>query len=226
MKRYGKNYELISRKKMLFIIIFTLIVSLTFYIYAGIVIGHFGPSVFLSLITIILLLRGQNFEGYSFAESAFHICYGKFTVKKIIYSRINTIVISNAVYTVHSRNLYGLKVGKNQIINGKKFFMQYGHISIMFSDTNCWRLKPEMTCLDVSSACHEEVVYDYFFCFDSFRELLSHVVPKTYILEDVYLRYQNQFDEIVLKNHKNSDKFFIVSEKINNYLDYKEEEGK
>ncbi|SEW16392.1 hypothetical protein [[Clostridium] fimetarium] len=183
--------------------------------------AFFFNIIFIVSVYIFILNAYPYLHKYYYSQSAIYICFGKLVTKKILYNDIDTIVIYNAVYTKgRGSATYGRKLEEKHIIDGKKIFLQYAYFSFFTSDIICKQLKPKMTNIEIPGDCRRNSLFGALCFIDSFRDLLSHVVPKTYILEDVYLRYQKDFDEIISQHYRYIDNFFIVSQENINYINY------
>lgn len=150
---------------------------------------------------------------YDYQQDFLQTYFGKIKQKRIYYKDIQTVVISNAVHTVKGGSISAqIPLYKTTDSNDKT---QYAYITLFGSDKIRECLQPEMTSLevlwtnDMTNVLYGTVCQNAFFL-----QLLEHCTPKIYILEDVYLRFSEEYKALLpLYGAENGKRTFIVTAK-------------
>ena len=131
--------------------------------------------------------------------------------KKIYYDNYCSIVISNASYNngyAHGPNGNILLQHKVKIGNSVKKVV-YPYLSLHTKDFPFDKLKSGLTSRELLFLNSDEMCCIGVCWFDSLEELLHRTDMSIYILEDVYLRFQGEFDAIFERTNTRG-RFFCV----------------
>lgn len=228
MKRYIRKTALIKPSKLILAALYAAIASAAILIFAGaenawfIICSAIAFSLLVIYLFVIIAVGGR----YRYLDSHIEISYLSLAYKKLNYSLFNCIVISNASYN------NGLGYG----INGN-VPMQYkvkgknGNIKVTFpfitlhqSQEHINKIKSNMNSRDFLFALNSDEVYFLGICwFDSLKELLTHIGCNVYVLEDVYLRYKQKFDDVFSDFKTDIYRFYIITDHAIAYNAYLED---
>lgn len=163
------------------------------------------------LIANIFILIPCGYQ-YSFEDHFIRISYLSITYKKIAYNKYKCAFISNASY----HNNYGSGVYRNIPIQYRyrdktetaKMICPF--ITLHGPDFSIPKVQSGMSSCSIF-VLDTENTYCLGICwFDSLEELLSHTYFPVYVLEDVYLRFKESFDSIIIQQGTYTNRFHIV----------------
>lgn len=221
MKRYKRRIPLVSPSKIAIAALFTAIAMMMSILYAGsdnqwsIILGAVAS---LLLVADLLVLIGAGGE-YSYSDKSIVIYFLSFPLKKLNYESYCSIVVSNAAYN----NGYGYGVyGNIPMQYGVR--QNHGHTKVTFPfitlhNAQCpvHKIKAGMSSRDLFML-NSDALYCLGICwFDSFGELLERTDCPVYILEDVYLRFKEQFDEAFAVHSDTPGRMHIIGEDSTSY---------
>lgn len=229
MKRYKRKVPLLSPKKIAIAASYAAIATATIIAFTGtnniwyILSGGVSISLFIADLFIIIGAGGR----YCFSEKFIKVFHLLLPHKEIEYSQFSAIVISNASYN----NGYGYGVNGN-------IPMQYrvkdnnGHIKITFPFITLHKpqypfdkIKAGMSSRDLFSL-NPDATHCLGICWgDSFRELLEHTNCPVYVLEDVYLRFKEQFTAAFSLYIGGLSRLYIITDHIIAFQMYEEEKS-
>jgi hypothetical protein len=174
-----------------------------------------------ALLVVVILNIIPTFQKFVFANGHLSVFFGKIHIRDVEYSIIKGISISNAVYTVKNGDLF-LKQAQGKTIvdqNGKKIFNQYPYVTLHSTKDFIEKLKPFITSLDVLWYKPEFILYGFYCWFDALKDLVNHVNADVYILEDTFLRFRPEFEDIILNSALKSN-LYIISDTVQKYESY------
>lgn len=230
MKKYCKTISIFSKSKFTCLLIILFVILLIIFIFNGLSYALIiGASIFICIFLLWLLERiFENFK-YSYQVDFLQTYFGCLKRKKIYYKDVQSIVISNAVHTVKGGSLSApIALRKRVTINGETKLIQYAYISLFSTDEICKYLKPQMNSLQLLWA-DPKMLYGTVCWDESLGELLSYLTSKIYILEDVYFRFRDQFNDILAPYCMgNENNIFIVVDdgKQIRYCDYQKSQNR
>ena len=159
------------------------------------------------LITIIFLLIGMIFFGYAAFDTNFYFIDGskiRMSILGVTYKSkpcvdINYAVVSNAKFVSNNPNANGYCLYETvQTSDGKiKRILPYltVHNAHFLPDS----LAVGMTNADVCKLSNDDESLDVGVChFEALNEIILHTDAKIYILADVYNRYRDEFNAVML----------------------------
>ena len=154
----------------------------------------------LTAIAIILLLTNLfgSLFGYSFTENDIRRKFGILTYGRIPYKKICCIIISNAVYndTATDPNLAEIPQYEKSRKKCRNMRRQYPYITLLFVHPDAKDLYSGMNCRAVIRLFSSDAVNLGIAWTEAVYELLAHTSCDLIILEDVYLRFEEQFSGI------------------------------
>ena len=183
-----------------------------------IICGGVAASLLICDLFIMIGAAGQ----YRYSDTCIDILYQSLVYKKLDYTWFSAVVISNASYN----NGYGYGINGN-------IPMQYtikgnnGHTKVTFPFVTLhtptypiYKIKESMNSRDLFMLSKDEVYCLGICWFDSLKELLEHTQVPVCVLEDVYLRFREQFDEIFMQYRCEERRFYIVTDHKVEYRKY------
>lgn len=150
---------------------------------------------------------------YSYDDFFIKISYIGIVFKRISYSEYESVFISNASYN----NNYGFGVYGNIPIQysskGKDGTIKtaYPFITLHKSGFPVKMVKSGMSSRDLFMLNCEKTYCLGICWFDSLAELLNNTDIPIYVLEDVYLRFKDSFDSIIIQHKNNVNRVYIVT---------------
>lgn len=226
MKKNKRKIPLVSPLKIAIAALYAAIATTLIFIFSGIdnewfiICGGITASLFLADFMVIEGAGGR----YRYSDKAVEVLYHSISYKRIEYSLISTIVISNASYN----NGYGYGINGNIPMqytvkgNNKHNKITFPFITLHKSQYPVDKIKKGMSSRDLFML-NSDKIYCLGICwFDSFQELLEYSNCSVYLLEDVYLRFKGQFDVVFSEYNGNLDRFYIISDRSITYQEYQE----
>lgn len=223
MKKYKCRTPLVSTKKfgisVLCAAIAALIISLIFGIDSKWTVISYCPLIYLLFtyisVHIAVLTR------YSYCDKFIQLWYLSFTFKKIRYSDINSICVSNAAYNNgFSRYDTIFPMMYKSKDREKVLKTVFPFITLHKPDYPIHKLNSGMYSRDLYNLDDEEIFCLGICWFDSFKELLNHTNCPVYVLEDVYLRFKGMFDMIFMQYNDDNSRFYIITDHEIEYSDF------
>ena len=183
-------------------------------VFVGIVFALLVACVFLAFVL-----------GYYYVYCDNSISFFCFILKyrEIKYSDFSFICISNASYNNgYGYGVYGNVPMKFSIIDetGKKSVV-YPFISLHKYNYPIKSMKTKMNSRDLFMLDNKNIYCLGICWWDSLAELLVHTDIPVYILEDVYIRFKEIFDNMIIQRKDYLDRFYIVTDysvEYNKYL--------
>lgn len=229
MKKYNRKTALFSPFKITLSALFAAIATAVIVVLSGtenvwcIICGGITVSLLICDLFIMIGAGGR----YRFSNKYIEIFYQLLPYKKLDYSWFSTIVISNASYN----NGFGYGINGNipmqYRVKGKNRHTKvtYPFITLHKSQYPVDKIKEGMNSRDLFMINSDEI-YCLGICWvDSLKELLKYTTCSVYVLEDVYLRFQGQFDGAFSLNKENLARFYIITDHIIDYQVYFEEKS-
>lgn len=169
-----------------------------------------GLFIVLLILWLFVILAVQHRYSYSDDGITFH--YLNIPYKKEAYHNIRAIVISNAAYN----NGYGYGIYGNVRMQRYGAARAFTKEPLPFITLHTDELKSNVLHAGMYSREIRFLAPDQTFClgicwFDSLREILSRTNGTVYLLEDVYLRFQSNFDEIMKLGQIDKSRIQIIS---------------
>lgn len=194
MKKYKCRVSGIPHLKVsIFMIMFILVALIVGLLWKW----HNLVSVMLGAVSLILLevlifsFLGSWFK-YSYSNLGVKLFYGFIGYKKIKYDDIYSIVISNASY--NNGYGYGVNVNRPMIYENNNTRFVFPYITLHTKQYPINLIKTQMYSRDLFFIKDNEIICLGICWWESFSELLEHTNSNVYILKDVYLRFQSEFD--------------------------------
>lgn len=225
MKKYRKKLPLTSPSITAIAALCAAIATVMIIIFSGVdnewcvVCGAIFCVLFFFYLFDILATSGR----YRYSDKCIEVLFRSLRYKKLDYSWFSVIVISNAAYN----NGYGYIPSSAALLMQYKVKGNNGNIKVTFpfitlhtSDYRIDKIRKGMSSRDLFMLNSDEMYCLGICWFDSFQELLKHTDCDVCILEDVYLRFKEQFDIILKKNNESLDRFYIVTDRTISYREY------
>lgn len=224
MKKYKRKTPLLSPIKMTFVALCAAAVT------AAVAVTNTDNQLLIILcggITAVLIINDLLITigaggKYSYFEKYIKISSTLLPSKKIVYSSVCAVVISNASYN----NGYGYGINGNIPMQYRVKRddgcrnITYPFITLHKPQYPIDKIKKGMSSRDLF-VINSDKIYCLGICWDdSFNELLKHAECPVYILEDVYLRFKEQFDNAFCAHKENINRFYIVTDNIVAYRMY------
>lgn len=222
MKKYAKKIPLISPLKIAIAALCAAIATGMVIINTGfdnewyIICGGITASLLICDLFIIIGVAGK----YCYSDTCIKIMYHFLTYKKLKYAWYTAVVISNASYN----NGYGYGINGNVPMQ-YKIKCDNGNIKVTLPFITLHKpsypvdiIKAKMNSRDLFMLSNDELYCLGICWFDSLTELLNHTQVPVYVLEDVYIRFKEKFDEIFIQYEDN--RFFIITDRKIKYRDY------
>lgn len=225
MKKYKRKTPLFSTLKIAVAALCAVIVTAAVAIVAGTESGWFIISCAITAIICIGLIFNMIVAAfkYGYSNECIEVFFSFLPYRKLDYSRFSALIISNASYNngfgwVNGNVPMQYKVkgdcGYTKVtfpfITLHKAQYPFDKISEGMSSRDLFMLNPdEIYCLGICWA-------------DSFRELLAHTNCPVYILEDVYLRFKEQFTADFSQHIEDLSRFYIITDRIIAFKTYSE----
>lgn len=165
----------------------------------------------LSFASAIIDLGASFKYAYLKKSICFYFCGIKF--REIQYKTINGIIISDAIYNSgkYDTNYADLPMCY-KVVNGvgKREKIQYAYITVSKKATIDFSLITNKNSRSIHLTDTENFMNVGICWNDSFRDLLEKIDSDVYILENVYLRFKDEFDGIISLYDDNQRHFYIV----------------
>lgn len=224
MKRYRKCTETTSSRMIALAILFFLIVAVIIAIVNGIKSEGFIIliSILITLICLLIINKLSVAQTYSYFNNYINLYYLCVRYKKIKYYDYSYAVISNASYNMgYGYSTPNVDRPMQYVVetSSSRTKVTYPFISLHTNNFPLHKIKKELTSRELFFLKDDEICCLGICWFDSFEELLSHTDMDVYILEDVYLRFQYDFDITISRTSKGLERFYIV---LDNPISYKE----
>lgn len=216
MKKYPQIYPLVSLKKIATAVLLWAIVTVVVLLLTGleskwtIICCGLFIAILITAIFVIIPCGHQ----YSYDGSFIELSYLAIVYRRINYSKYETIFITNASYN----NGYGFGVYGNipiQHTHKEKTGITktvYPFITLHSSNYPIEKIKPGMSSRDLLMLDSQNSFCLGICWFESLKELLAHSDASVYLLEDVYLRFQEKFDSIFIQQETFSNRFHMVTD--------------
>lgn len=224
MKKYKKRTPLFPTNIM---VTATIIVAITTFIVL-LIQGEDSDWFFICSVllfsTFFLLLLNilATSHGYVYENDSIRTQYLSLSLRKIDYNRIKIIIISDAIYNT-TKHIGTLDYSSGTYIKnefGKRVFIQYPYITLHGSFNILKKIKSGMNSREVLWCDKEDTICLGICWFDALSELLSHTTSKIYILQDVYERFQGNFDAVLWLDKSYEERTYIVNDHPIAYQDY------
>lgn len=160
---------------------------------------------------------------YRFSHDSISHCYLCFSYQTLKFEQIEGIVISNAVYNISKLDgNYGdyPMIGKRKKFNGQIEKVQYPYLSITLSNMNINKFKRGMNCRQLVRISTDSIINIGICWFEAFEELISRTFAEIYILEDVYMRYSRDFEQIINNVPYTNERVYIITDTAIKYKEY------
>lgn len=216
MKKYKRKTPLVSPIKWLMAVLCAAAAAVTSAAVWGtdngcaIVFAAVAVSLLICDLFIIIGASGK----YRFSDSSIDIMFSHLVYKRLDYASFNAVVVSNASYN----NGYGYGVSGNLPMQYKvKDNKGYKKVTLPFitlhkPDYPVDKIKNAMNSRDLFMLSSDEIYCLGICYFDSLKELLNHTKASVYILEDVYLRFKDDFDTLFGETEGGAKRFHIISD--------------
>ena len=206
MKRYKRKIPIISPLIIAAAVLCTAVaagVSVLLGDYSlGIVFGGVSMALFVLFLSDLLAAAGR----YCYYDNDIELSCVPFIKKKLPYSRYNAVVISNASYN-YSYGSYSIPM-QYKTEGSAKVTLPY--ITLLGAQYPLNKVTSGMDNRELY------VLHDDRYClgicwFDSLRHLMKKRNDPVYVLEDVYLRFREQFDRVFLEADDIPDRVYIIT---------------
>ena len=206
MKRYKRKIPIISPLTIATAVLCTAVASGVSVLLGdhtlGIVFG--GVSMALCVLFLSDLLAAAGW--YCYYDNDIELSCVPLIKKKLPYSRYNAVVISNAAYN-YSYGSYSIPM-QYKTEGSAKVTLPY--ITLLGAQYPLNKVASGMDNRDLY------VLHDDRYClgicwFDSLRHLMKKRNDPVYVLEDVYLRFKEQFDRAFLEADDIPDRVYIIT---------------
>lgn len=224
MKKYKRKTPLFSTAKIAIAALCAVIVTVAGAIVAGSESGWFIISCAITAIIFIGLISNMIVAAlkYGYSDECIEVFFSFLPYRKLDYSRFSALIISNASYN----NGFGYGVNGNVPMQYK---CDNGHTKVTFPFITLHKaqypfdkISEGMSSRDLFMLNPDEI-YCLGICWaDSFRELLAHTNCPVYILEDVYLRFKEQFTADFSQHIEDLSRFYIITDRIIAFKTYSE----
>lgn len=214
MKKYRKTLPIYSPKKVLYPAIYATIGIVISGLLAGwdtvwpILCFAIGSIFGFAFMIQVFQLQWK----YGFFNEVLQTYFGKLRNRSISYDKIGAICITNAVRTVKGGSHFSPALGVMQKKDNIKEFLQYPWVTLLKTNEVCKRLTVGMSSQMFLCCAGSDHIYGFVYDLESFNELLQKVRVPIYILEDVYLRFQSQFDQAFSDNKISTEDIHIIIE--------------
>lgn len=168
----------------------------------GIVFGGASVALFVLFLSDLLAAAGR----YCYSDNDIELSYVPLIKKKLPYSRYNAVVISNASYN-YSYGSYSIPM-QYKTEGSAKVTLPY--ITLLGAQYPLNKVTSGMGNRELY------VLHDDRYClgicwFDSLRHLMKKRNDPVYVLEDVYLRFKEQFDRVFLEADDIPNRVYIIT---------------
>ena len=168
----------------------------------GIAFGGVSVALFVLFLFDLLAAAGR----YCYYDNDIELSCVPLIKKKLPYSRYNAVVISNAAYN-YSYGSYSIPM-QYKTEGSAKVTLPY--ITLLGAQYPLNKVTSGMDNRELY------VLHDDRYClgicwFDSLRHLMKKRNDPVYVLEDVYLRFREQFDRVFLEADDIPDRVYIIT---------------
>ena len=215
MKRYKRKIPIISPLIIAAAVLSTAVasgVSVLLGDYSlGIAFGGVSVALFVLFLFDLLAAAGR----YCYYDNDIELSCVPLIKKKLPYSRYNAVVISNAAYN-YSYGSYSIPM-QYKTEGSAKVTLPY--ITLLGAQYPLNKVTSGMDNRELY------VLHDDRYClgicwFDSLRHLMKKRNYPVYVLEDVYLRFREQFDRVFLEADDIPDHVYIITTHCVSYRIY------
>lgn len=206
MKRYKRKIPIISPLIIAAAVLSTAVASGVSVLLGdhapGIVFGGVSVALFVLFLSDLLATAGR----YCYYDNDIELSCVPLIKKKLPYSRYNAVVISNAAYN-YSYGSYSIPM-QYKTEGSAKVTLPY--ITLLGAQYPLNKVTSGMDNRELY------VLHDDRYClgicwFDSLCHLMKKRNDPVYVLEDVYLRFREQFDRVFLEADDISDRAYIIT---------------
>lgn len=206
MKRYKRKITIISPFIIAAAVLCTAVASGVSVLLGdhtlGIVFGGASVASFVLFLSDLLAAAGR----YCYYDNDIELSCVPLIKKKLPYSRYNAVVISNASYN-YSYGSYSIPM-QYKTEGSAKVTLPY--ITLLGAQYPLNKVTSGMDNRELY------VLHDDRYClgicwFDSLRHLMKKRKYSVYVLEDVYLRFREQFDRVFLEADDIPDRVYIIT---------------
>ena len=206
MKRYKRKIPIISPLTIAAAVLCTAVasgVSVLLRDYSlGIAFGGVSVALFVLFLSDLLAAAGR----YCYYDNDIELSCVPLIKKNLPYSRYNAVVISNASYN-YSYGSYSIPM-QYKTEGSAKVTLPY--ITLLGAQYPLNKVASGMDNRELY------VLHDDRYClgicwFDSLRHLMEKRNDPVYVLEDVYLRFKEQFDRVFLEADDIPDRVYIIT---------------
>lgn len=206
MKRYKRKIPIISPFIIAAAVLCTAVASGVSVLLGnhslGIAFGGVSVALFVLFLSDLLAAAGR----YCYYDNDIELSCVPLIKKKLPYSRYNAVVISNASYN-YSYGSYSIPM-QYKTEGSAKVTLPY--ITLLGAQYPLNKVTSEMDNRELY------VLHDDRYClgicwFDSLRHLMKKRKYPVYVLEDVYLRFREQFDRVFLEADDIPDRVYIIT---------------
>ena len=209
MKRYKRKIPIISPLIIAAAVLCTAVASGVSVLLGdhtlGIVFGGASVASFVLFLSDLLATAGR----YCYYDNDVELSCVPLIKKKLPYSRYNAVVISNASYN-YSCGSYSIPMQYKTAGSAKCAKVTLPYITLLGAQYPLNKVTSGMDNRELY------VLHDDRYClgicwFDSLRHLMKKRNYPVYVLEDVYLRFREQFDRVFLEADDISDRAYIIT---------------
>lgn len=209
MKRYKRKIPIISPLIIAAAVLSTAVASGVSVLLGdhalGIVFGGVSVALFVLFLSDLLATAGR----YCYYDNDVELSCVPLIKKKLPYSRYNAVVISNASYN-YSYGSYSIPMQYKTAGSAKCAKVTLPYITLLGAQYPLNKVTSGMDNRELY------VLHDDRYClgicwFDSLRHLMKKRNYPVYVLEDVYLRFREQFDRVFLEADDISDRAYIIT---------------
>ena len=206
MKRYKRKIPIISPLTIATAVLCTAVAAEASVLLGdhslSIVFGGVSVALFVLFLSDLLAASGL----YCYYDNDIELSYVPLIKKKLPYSRYNAVVISNASYN-YSYGSYSIPM-QYKTEGSAKVTLPY--ITLLGAQYPLNKVASGMDNRELY------VLHDDRYClgicwFDSLRHLMKKRNDPVYVLEDVYLRFKEQFDRVFLEADDIPDRVYIIT---------------
>ncbi len=225
MKKFKRRSPLFSPFKITVIILCVIIINMLMQWLVEIENEYFIVlyGITLALIFPLLFSVLAVCHEYAYCNIAINLYFLGFKYREIKYTDFSFVYISNASYNNgYGYGIYGNIPMQRKIAEATGERKQtYPFLSLHRLDYPFQKIKTDMNSRDLFMLDSENIVCLGICWFDSLIELIKNTTVDICILEDVYLRFRGEFDDIFLQYGFDTDRFFIISEHKVPYITYR-----
>ena len=206
MKRYKRKIPIISPLTIAAAVLCTAVAAGVSVLLGdhslGIVFGGVSVALFVLFLSDLLANAGR----YCYYDNVIELSCVPLIKKKLPYSRYNAVVISNASYN-YSYGSYSIPM-QYKTEGSAKVTLPY--ITLLGAQYPLNKVTSGMDNRELY------VLHDDRYClgicwFDSLRHLMKKRNDPVYVLEDVYLRFKEQFDRVFLEADDIPNRVYIIT---------------